>query len=290
MTKNKIKMVFIILHYKNLKDTLECIKSIKKLEDKSFKIVVVDNHSGNDEDDKRLEKQVDDLLILEENLGFANGNNYGVDYARKKYKPEFMAVINNDTIVEQPDLIKRVETIYNKKNFDALGFQIITDNGASCNPFPAYKTLEEVKKAIRKSKKLINIYQSKTKRNLLQVYMRVKRVIKKPKKMENAKVALEDIPLHGCAIIFSKKYIERYKDAFYHGTFLYHEEEFLEYRRKKDHLKFIYDPSITIFHKEGASLNYNYTEDEYKKFIFRNENILKSLYLLKDIMENKRKI
>lgn len=290
MSKSRLEMVFVILHYKNLQDTLECIESICRLDNTSYKIVVVDNHSGCSQDDKILEEKVNDLLIAEENLGFANGNNLGISYARDKYDPEFMCVINNDTLLRQEDFIQRVKNIYKSANFDALGLKIITDNGDSVNPFPAYKTLEEVENAIQKSEKLISIYQSKTKRWLLQLYIRLKKMIKKPKKLANATVFLEDISLHGCAIIFSRKYLKRYQDAFYHGTFLYHEEEFLEYRRKKDHLKFVYDPSIEIFHKEGASLNYNYTDDQYKKLIFRNENILKSLYLLKDVMEKQKKI
>lgn len=290
MAKSETKMVFVILHYKNIKDTLECIDSIRRIKDSSYKIVVVDNHSGISDDDKVLEKKVDDLLVAEENLGFAGGNNLGIHFAKDTYDPKFMCVINNDTIIRQDDLVQRVEKIYESTNFDALGFKIITDGGDSINPFPAYKTLEEVERAIKKSQKLISIYQSKTKRWLLQKYIRCKQMIKKPKKLENANTMLEDVSLHGCAIIFSKKYIDRYQDAFYHGTFLYHEEEFLEYRRRMDHLKFIYDPSIEIFHKEGASLNYNYTSDQYKKLIFRNETILKSLYLLKDIMVKQKNI
>lgn len=37
---------FIILHYKNLQDTLECVNSIKKnILEKSYKIIIVDNGS-----------------------------------------------------------------------------------------------------------------------------------------------------------------------------------------------------------------------------------------------------
>ena len=78
MRKNeRVEAVFIILHYKNINDTIECINSIRTLEDNNYKIVVVDNNSGIEEDDIKLKSLVDDLIILEENIGFAKGNNKG---------------------------------------------------------------------------------------------------------------------------------------------------------------------------------------------------------------------
>lgn len=289
MNSQKIEVVFVILHYKNIKDTLECISSIRKLKNKNYKIVVVDNCSGIKEDTLKLQKQADDLYVSEKNLGFAKGNNKGIEIA-KKYKPEFIAVINNDTTINQKDWIERVKKLYLKSEFDVFGPKIITNDGDSVNPFPAYKTLEEVNAAIKKSKKLISIYKSKFKRYLLQKYIKLKRLIKKPKHLQNSNEYLEDVSLHGCALIFSKKYYEKYEYCIYNETFLYHEEEFLEYRRKKDNLKFVYDPTIEIFHKEGSSLAFNYNDNLYKKLIFREENIIKSLTLLKEIMEKNKGI
>lgn len=289
MNSQKIEVVFVILHYKNIKDTLECISSIRKLKNKNYKIVVVDNCSGIKEDTLKLQKQADDLYVSEKNLGFAKGNNKGIEIA-KKYKPEFIAVINNDTTINQKDWIERVKKLYLKSKFDVFGPKIITNDGDSVNPFPAYKTLEEVNAAIKKSKKLISIYKSKFKRYLLQKYIKLKRLIKKPKHLQNSNEYLEDVSLHGCALIFSKKYYEKYEYCIYNETFLYHEEEFLEYRRKKDNLKFVYDPTIEIFHKEGSSLAFNYNDNLYKKLIFREENIIKSLTLLKEIMEQNKGI
>lgn len=289
MSSQKIELVFVILHYKNIKDTLECIASIRKLKNKNYKIVVVDNCSGIKEDTLKLQKQADDLYVSEENLGFAKGNNKGIEIA-KKYKPEFIAVINNDTTINQKDWIERIKKLYQKSEFDVFGPKIITKDGDSVNPFPAYKTLSEVNAAIKKSKKLISIYKSKPKRFALANYIKLKRIIKKPKRLQNSNEYLEDVSLHGCALIFSKKYYEKYEYCIYNETFLYHEEEFLEYRRKKDNLKFVYEPTIEIFHKEGSSLAFNYNANLYKKLIFREENIIKSLTLLKEIMEQNKGI
>ena len=222
--------------------------------------------------EKMYEKGIDDLKFMQFVL-----NNF-------KITPEGTAYY----VLTQKDLLKRIHNIYDKHPFDALGFKIITKDGDSVNPFPVYDNLDKVNKAIDREEMLLKIYNSKFKRFLLRSYSKFKRFIKKPKHLENANCFMEDVALHGCAIIFSKRYYEKYKDCFYSHTFLYHEEEFLDYRRRKDNLKFIYDPDIEIFHKEGSSLNYDYNDDLYRKLIFREKNILKSLHQLKQLMEEKK--
>ena len=90
-------------------------------------------------------------------------------------------------------------------------------------------------------------------------------------------------------MIFSKKYYEKYKDIFYNETFLFHEEEFIYYRIKRDNLISLYSPSISLIHKEGQSLDKEFNNN-YKKLIFRNEEILKSLELLRKAISNKEEI
>lgn len=84
------KVFIIVLHYKNWKDTNECLSSLDKLDYPStgsgqgFEIIVIDN-------DK-------------ENKGFAGGNNIGIKQALKK-DADYILLLNNDTIVE-PDFLK----------------------------------------------------------------------------------------------------------------------------------------------------------------------------------------
>ena len=80
---------FVILHYKNIQDTLECIASIKKQQNKDYSIIVVDNGTLTKNELKQLKKETSDIICNQENLGFAKGNNLGCSYARKKYQPDF---------------------------------------------------------------------------------------------------------------------------------------------------------------------------------------------------------
>lgn len=274
---------FVILHYKNIKDTVECIESILNLKtDKKISIIVVDNNTLNEEDEKLLNKYELHLIKLEKNYGFAKANNIGCKYAIENDKPDFIVVSNNDIIIEQKDFI---EKIYNEESFDMLGPKIITDGGQSVNPFPVYKTKEEVINQINKTKKLIKIYKNIILRNLLKIYIKIKTVIKGKRLVYNSDKKEKNVALHGCFIIFSKRYYEKYKDIFFNETFLYHEEEFLYQRIINDNLVSVYNPDIEVFHKEGASLNNKYN-NEYKKLIFKNEEILKSLILLEQQMSN----
>ena len=280
-------VAFIILHYKNISDTIECIESINKLSIDDYKVIVVDNNS-NDDDIFRIKKYTKDVIVSKKNLGFANGNNLGCSYARKKYNPDFLIVINNDTIINQKQFIKIIYSDYKKYQFDILGPKIITNGGESVNPFPVYKTIEEINHSIKKNKVLKKIYSSIILRNLLLIYIKIKDLFFKKRHCVNGVNIEKNCALHGCALIFSKKYCKKYEDVFFAGTFLYHEEEFLEYRREKDDLITIYDPNLKIFHKEGASLNNNFNNAEYKKLIFKSTEIIKSLTLLKKIIEKEK--
>ena len=281
---------FVILNYKSIKDTIECIDSINKLDSKLNKsIIVVDNCSMTNEEKEIIKKYSNDVLFLEENYGFAKGNNIGSRYAVDKYKPDFLCVINSDTVIEQKDFINKIYDLYDKYRFDILGPKILPEYTESNNPFKVYKTLEEVTDRINYTKKLISIYKNVVLRNLLKLYINTKRIFKKQIKFKAIEEDVLGVPLHGCAMIFSKKYYEKYNDVFYNETFLFHEEEFLYYRITNDNLISLYSPSINLIHKEGQSLDKEFTNN-YKKLIFRNEEILKSLELLRKVISNKEKI
>ena len=165
---------FVILHYKNLNDTLEAIASIRKNTSKKHKIVVVDNASLNSGDAKMLSKRCDDLIINSTNLGFAKANNIGCQRAIEKYSPDFLCVINNDILICQKHFDEKVCKLYMETSFDILGPKILTDGGDSVNPFPVYQTDDEVIHAIKNAKMWIHIYRNPLLRYLYHFYKKLK--------------------------------------------------------------------------------------------------------------------
>lgn len=276
---------FVILHYKNLDDTISCIKSINNLYDNDkISIIVVDNNSLKDEEEKKLRKYTNDLLLLNENLGVAKAYNKGADYARKNYKPDFICVMNNDIEIKQKEFIKNTLNVYNKTKFDMLGPKIICE-GDSVNPFPVFDTLEKINKRIEKNNQLISIYSNKVKAILLESYLKIKHFIKKPIKLVNGENEVENVALHGCCIIFSKKYYEKNEFLLPNDTFLFHEEEFLYFRCIQNNFKSVYSPTIEIIHKEGQAMKTD-KKNVIARKRFKYIECNKSLRILKSKLEN----
>ena len=85
----------ITINYNGLKDTCELIDTLP-LEDESIEVIVVDNASKEDEA-TLIEQRYPQIKVIrsKENLGFAGGNNLGIQAAKGKY----LFFINNDTLL-----------------------------------------------------------------------------------------------------------------------------------------------------------------------------------------------
>ena len=106
-----IELSIITINYNGLKDTCELIDTLP-LEDESIEVIVVDNASKEDEATQIAQRYPQVKIIRsKENLGFAGGNNLGIQAAHGKY----LFFINNDTLLShQPSaishLINRLES------------------------------------------------------------------------------------------------------------------------------------------------------------------------------------
>ncbi len=112
-----MNFIIILINYKNWKDTSECIHSLLNVGIDIRNILVVDNYSQNDSIEKlRLFYNQLEIIETSENLGFSGGNNFGFLHS-KKYNPEFVVFLNNDTILK-------------KNSIEILINEIIRDNNA----------------------------------------------------------------------------------------------------------------------------------------------------------------
>lgn len=86
----------ITVNYNGLKDTCELIESLP-LNDESLEVIVVDNASKEDEATV-IAQQFPQVKVKrsKQNLGFAGGNNLGIQAAKGKY----LFFINNDTLLK----------------------------------------------------------------------------------------------------------------------------------------------------------------------------------------------
>ena len=152
--------------------------------------------------------------------------------------------MNNDVYISDKDFLNIISKDYEKYKFAMLGPLITSPSGESVNPFPVIKDIETLNNEIKRCEKLIRIYSNPFSYWLLKTGIKIKHSIKKPVVPANGSKVLTKAPLHGCCLIFSKDYIDKYKYPFYNETFLFHEEEFLYQRVIKDNLISLYFHNI----------------------------------------------
>lgn len=98
------KVYLIILNWNGKADTLECLSSVTKIAFPSLTTVVVDNGSTDTSVEAITEQFPEvELLLTGCNLGYAEGNNFGMRHAIE-HGADYIFVLNNDTTVA-PDII-----------------------------------------------------------------------------------------------------------------------------------------------------------------------------------------
>ncbi len=104
------KVVIIIINWNGIRDTIECLESLKNMEYSNYSIVVVDN--GSSGDDTTVLGQMFggwiDLLCNHTNLGFTGGNNVAIRHALRT-GVDYILLLNNDVTVE-PDFLRDLVT------------------------------------------------------------------------------------------------------------------------------------------------------------------------------------
>jgi GT2 family glycosyltransferase len=118
------KVSVIIVNWNGLKDTIECIESLNKINYSNFEIIVVDNGSKSD-DARILRNKFKEIRLLElkRNLGFAIGNNIGIMVALQN-KSDYVLLLNNDTVVDKYFLDEMIMVAESKQHAGVLGSKI----------------------------------------------------------------------------------------------------------------------------------------------------------------------
>jgi len=116
------KVTIVILNWNGLRDTVECLESLKSITYPNYEIIVVDNGSvGNDV--KILEEKYSSyahIIANGRNLGFAAGNNVGIRQALR-IGTDYVLVLNNDTVVDPLFLSELVTAAEKDSRIGAVG-------------------------------------------------------------------------------------------------------------------------------------------------------------------------
>lgn len=147
-------VMFLILHYKTISETRQCVESILNLKpypSEKTGIMIVDNAS-NDGTGEQLQKEYElipniEVLILKERCGFSGENNYGYCHLADKSKIKQLIVCNNDVVFTQTDFMEKLDRIYSQSQYAVCGPNVykITERGekAATSPLPSQAITKE---------------------------------------------------------------------------------------------------------------------------------------------------
>ncbi|HOP79400.1 MAG TPA: glycosyltransferase family 2 protein [Armatimonadota bacterium] len=114
------RVAVIVLTWNGKEDTLECLKSLRQVTYPNFWTVVVDNGSTDGTGDAvRASYPEVELIETGENLGFAAGNNVGIEHALRN-GADAVLLLNNDTAVDPEFLSLLVQSLYRSDDIAAV--------------------------------------------------------------------------------------------------------------------------------------------------------------------------
>ncbi|MCK4800220.1 glycosyltransferase family 2 protein [Candidatus Parcubacteria bacterium] len=220
------EVYIIVLNWNGKDDTLECLKSLEKINYSNYKIVVVDN-SSEDDSVSEIRRQFSSVKIIEnkENLGFSGGNNVGIKYAINN-GAHYVLLINNDTTVEKDFLNELVEIGESDEKIGVLGSKIYFYSEPSRIWFAGGKVNWLKNKGTHIGLDQIDSGQ----------YDKIK----------------EMDYLTGCCLLIKREVIEKI-GVLSEDYFLYYEDTDFSLRAKNADYKIVYVPKSKIYHKISRS-------------------------------------
>jgi len=105
MKQPKIAVIIINWNGKHLLE--ECLSSVENQNYNNYRIIFIDNGSK-DKSVKFVGEKFPDVKIisLDKNTGFAKANNIGMHKAFEDSEVEYVAILNNDAMVEKIGYLK----------------------------------------------------------------------------------------------------------------------------------------------------------------------------------------
>jgi GT2 family glycosyltransferase len=226
--------ICIVTH--NSWDVLQnCLRSIyENIKKVDFEIIVVDNASS-DGTKEFIKEQYKDikLIVNENNLYFAKGNNQGFNIARG----EFILFLNPDIIFEE-DLSKLVEIFKEREEIGAITCKLKFPNGTIQNTCSRFRTpLIEILE-----KRFISKFFPNFKKKFDFRYYSWDRDIEK------------EVDVAPNSFLMVRKSILEKIGGYDERFLLYYTEDDLCYRIKNKGYKILFIPNFEVIHFESASV------------------------------------
>lgn len=221
------RVSIITVNYNGLKDTCSLIDTIP-IEEPSIEVIVVDNASKADEA-KILEDRYPHINVIRSNtnLGFAGGNNLGINAAKGKY----LYLVNNDTEFKNFNIQSLIERIESSDNIGIVCPKILFWGQPRPIQFAGYTSLSKIT-------------------------MRNKCIGFGEQDNGQYNMAHPTPYAHGAAMFIKRNAIEK-AGLMPEDYFLYYEELDWSIIFKRAGYEIWYEPASEIFHKESSTTGQN---------------------------------
>lgn len=264
----------IIVAYKNSQQTADYINNQLPKLNVPYVVVVVNNKSTFEEcktlaslcngiacePNDIIGKHHVYVVHSSDNLGFAKGNNLGVNFLSNNYLCEHILFSNNDIILPNSvNLLPMFRILDNNRNVGAIGPCVIGTDGLHQSPH----------------RKIITAYR--------QIGWLLLPNLRKKRKTYNK--SLISVPAEGiCYWVSGAFFIMRLDifskiNGFDPNTFLYSEEPILAERLKSIHMSMYFYPNLQITHLEGGCTKKQFSNIRLQKMIVDSNCIYYKNYL-----------
>ena len=240
MKKNKFELAIIIVNYNTEKLTEDCLNSVFRADQpkEGMQVIVVDNGSKDNSVVmlKKYAKRQPNLIVIEssENLGFAKGNNVGVDACDAKH----VLFLNSDTVVKRYSLVKPLKYLKTHPKVGAVTIKLYLKDGSidydNHRGFPTPWT------AITKFSGLASLFPKSMFFNSYHLGF---------KKLDK----IHQIPVAAGSYMMMPTKLFRQIGMWDETYFFYGEDIDLCYRINQAGYKIIYYPKVSTLHLRGAS-------------------------------------
>ncbi|MBX4205564.1 glycosyltransferase family 2 protein [Candidatus Microgenomates bacterium] len=262
------KVFVIIVNWNRVKDTLDCLISLDKIttKDLNINLVVVDNGST-DNSVKQIKNYFSKSKLrgftieVGKNLGFAEGNNIGIEFALAN-GADYIMLLNNDTYVDKDLIINLVVTLEKDKAIGVVSPKIYFAPGFEFHKDRYNKT--DLGKVIWYAGGVVDW------NNVYGLTYGVDEV----DQGQFDKLTETDFA-NGACLLIPRNVLEKTK-GFDEKFFMYYEDTDLSQRIKKLGYKVVYDPSGIVWHKVSQSSGIGSNLNDY--FISRNRMIFGMRY------------
>lgn len=275
----------IILNYNNTTDILSCVKSVLSFTDKEIiRIIVVDNGSSRKIQDyvgRELAKISGDFLALDDipqdesrlplmtylrlpdNIGYARGNNAGIELLNRYGDIRYVLICNSDILFTSDIISPLIDEYQKNKNIGTLSPILYRLDGSidlSCAR-SAYETKDLT---FTFSYLFSALYKSRIRSKQL--------LLQHPEYIDRHLVEI-GMPSGSC-MLFSKEVLGKIK-GFDPNTFLYYEEAILCEKLKRIGKNSYLIPAFSCIHTGGAT-----TKSTKTSFFLKKCNLDSLLYFI----------